>query len=393
MRPQLLLTYDFPPTDGSAARWMGALARHWPRGELVVSTGQVQESEEFDEQLSNRVDRLAVPVRRLKTLQGILAWSRHASVLTRALDPDFIWCGALKPAAYPAKWVRERMGTPFGVIAHAPELLLLRHQTHRSVIRRRVARGLLDAASVVVTSNAWTRELCLSVLGELGVSLAEDRVRIVPLGTDPEFFHPGIDTSGVRGKYHLETGRWLLTVTRPPWRGVEAVLQAVAAAPAGLDVRYAVVQAGDPSGELKALVKKLGIVSQVRLLGNVPDTDHPALFNVATAYVGLTRQPGLDVEGMGSPFVDAAASGLPILAARGSDMPDLVVDGETGLLVDPDRPAEVLQGITRLLDAKVATPMGRAARARVEALQSWERVVGSLRSIATEFATDIARSG
>jgi glycosyltransferase involved in cell wall biosynthesis len=393
MRPQLLLTCDFPPMEGGAARWMGALARHWPRGELVVSTGQVPESEEFDEQLPNRVDRLAVPVRRLRTLQGILAWSRHASVLTRALDPDFIWCGALKPAAYPAKWVRERAGTPFGVIAHAPELLLLRHQTHRSVIRKRVARGLLDAASVVATSSAWTRDLCLSVLGELGVSLAEDRVRVVPLGTDPDFFRPGIDCAAVREKYRLDEGRWVLTVTRPPYRGIEAVLQAIAAAPAGLDLRYLVVQAGEAQTELKALVKKSGVGAQVRILANVPESDHPALCNVASAYVGLSRQPGLDVEGIGSPFVDAAASGLPILAARGGDMPELVVDGETGLLADPDRTADVLGAIKRLLDPGIGAPMGRAGRARVEGVQGWERVVGSLRAIGSEFAGDVAISG
>ena len=38
MRPQLLLTYDFPPMSGGIARWMGELARRYPQGELVVST-------------------------------------------------------------------------------------------------------------------------------------------------------------------------------------------------------------------------------------------------------------------------------------------------------------------------------------------------------------------
>jgi len=125
MRPQLLLTYDFPPMGGGIARWMGELARRYPQGSLVVSTGQFPGSEEVDERLPNRVDRLSVPARRLKTLQGVLAWSRHASLLTRTLDPEFIWCGTLKPAAYAAKWVRERVGTPFGVIAHGNDFLIL----------------------------------------------------------------------------------------------------------------------------------------------------------------------------------------------------------------------------------------------------------------------------
>ena len=126
--------------------------------------------------------------------------------------------------------MRERLGTPFGVIAHGSDFLTLRHETHRSAIKRRVAKGLLDAASVIVANSNWTRDLCLSVLGELGVSLAEDRVRVVPLGTDPEFFHSGIDTRAVEKKYELEKGRWLLTVAPlAASKGIDTVLQALAA--------------------------------------------------------------------------------------------------------------------------------------------------------------------
>ena len=396
MRPQLLLTYDFPPMGGGIARWMGELARRYPQGSLVVSTGQVPGSDEVDERLPNRVDRLSVPARRLKTLQGVLAWSRQASVLTRTLDPEFIWCGTLKPAAYAAKWVRERVGTPFGVIAHGNDFLILRHQTHRSALKRRVAKGLLDAASVVVANSNWTRELCLSVLGELGVSLPEDRVRVVPLGTDPDFFHPGIDTSGVRSKYDLEPGRWLLTVTRlVPYKGVDTVLRALATLGAEYgDLRYAVVGSGDALAELKALAKKLGVAQRVRFLTEVPDADLPALYNLATAYVGLSRQSGLDVEGFGISFAEASACARPLVGARSGGIPDAVADGETGLLVNAEQPDEVVQALRRLLnDSRLATALGREGRARVERFQNWDRVTRDLRAIAHEFAGDVARSG
>jgi phosphatidylinositol alpha-1,6-mannosyltransferase len=396
MRPQLLLTYDFPPMGGGIARWMGELARRYPQGSLVVSTGQLPGSDEVDERLPNRVDRVSVPVRRLKTLQGVLAWSRQVSVLTRTLNPEFIWCGTLKPAAYPAKWVRERVGTPFGVIAHGNDFLILRHQTHRSMIKRRVAKGLLDAASVVVANSHWTRDLCLSVLGELGVSLSEDRVRVVPLGTDPEFFRPGVDPSGVREKYDLEPGRWLLSVTRlVPYKGVDTVLQALATLGAEFaDLRYAVVGSGEGLTELKALARKLGVAQRVRFLTDVPDADLPALYNLAAAYVGLSRQAGLDVEGFGISFAEASACGKPVVAARSGGIPDVVADGETGILVDAERPEEVVEALRRVLrDDKLAARLGREGRARVERFQNWDRVTRDLRAIAQEFAGDVARSG
>jgi phosphatidylinositol alpha-1,6-mannosyltransferase len=396
MRPQLLLTPDFPPMSGGIARWMSELARRYPQGELVVSTAQYPDSDEVDERLPNRVDRLAMPVRRLKTLQGILTWSRHVSVLTRTLNAEFIWCGTLKPSAYPAKWVRERLGTPFGVIAHGSDFLTLRHETHRSAIKRRVAAGLLDAASVIVANSHWTRDLCLSVLGELGVSLAEDRVRVVPLGTDPEFFRMGIDTGAVREKYGLGAGTWLLTVAPlAASKGIDTVLQALATGngePA--DLRYVVVGTGGELASLKALAKKLGVTQRVRFLTDVPDADLPALYNLATAYVGLSRQTGLDVEGFGISFAEAAACGLPVIGARSGGIPDVVADGETGLLVNADKPDEVVAAIGRLLkDGKLARRLGNEGRARVERFQNWDRVTRDLRAIAAEFAGDIARSG
>jgi len=396
MRPQLLLTHDFPPMSGGISRWMGELARRYPQGELVVSTAQHPDSDEVDERLPNRVDRLAMPAKRLKTLQGILTWSRHVSVLTRTLNVEFIWCGTLKPSAYPAKWVRERLGTPFGVIAHGSDFLTLRHETHRSAIKRRVAKGLLDAASVIVANSSWTRDLCLSVLGELGVSLAEDRVRVVPLGTDPEFFRSGIDTSAVAKKYDLEKGRWLLTVAPlAASKGIDTVLQALAASEGELaSLNYAVVGAGAELAPLKALAKKLGVTQRVRFLTDVPDADLPALYNLATAYVGLSRQAGLDVEGFGISFAEAAACGLPVIGARSGGIPDVVADGETGLLVNAERPDEVVAAIAKLLkDGQLAGRLGKEGRSRVEKFQNWDRVTRDLRAIATEFAGDIARSG
>lgn len=395
MRPQLLLTHDFPPMSGGISRWMGELARRYPQGELVVSTAQHPDSDEVDERLPNRVDRLAMPAKRLKTLQGILTWSRHVSVLTRTLNVEFIWCGTLKPSAYPAKWVRERLGTPFGVIAHGSDFLTLRHETHRSAIKRRVAKGLLDAASVIVANSSWTRDLCLSVLGELGVSLAEDRVRVVPLGTDPEFFRSGIDTTGVEKKYDLEKGRWLLTVAPlAASKGIDTVLHALAGGAEFDDLRYMVIGAGPELAPLKALAKKLGVTQRVRFLTDVPDADLPALYNLATAYVGLSRQAGLDVEGFGISFAEAAACGLPVIGARSGGIPDVVADGETGLLVNAEKPDEVVAAIGKLLqDRKLAVRLGKEGRSRVEKFQNWDRVTRDLRAIATEFAGDIARSG
>ncbi|HYC31143.1 MAG TPA: hypothetical protein VEB59_02590, partial [Gemmatimonadales bacterium] len=110
MATQLLLTYDFPPIGGGIARWMAELALRYPRSSLVVSTGQHPDAADVDAAFPNAVDRLPIPARRLRTIQGILLWSRRAAVLARSHRAEFLWCGNIKPAAYPAKWVMERIG-------------------------------------------------------------------------------------------------------------------------------------------------------------------------------------------------------------------------------------------------------------------------------------------
>jgi hypothetical protein len=145
MSTQFMLTYDFPPMGGGIARMMGELARRYPAGSLVVSTAQYGNWTEADANLPSVVDRLAIPSRRLRALQGLVLWSRRAAALARALHPEFVWCGNLKPAGYPARWVRQRVGTPYGIIVYGTDLLLLQRRIRRSAIKRQTVKALMDS--------------------------------------------------------------------------------------------------------------------------------------------------------------------------------------------------------------------------------------------------------
>ena len=395
MRPHLLLTYDFPPMGGGVSRWMSELARRYPPGSLVVSTGFMKGDDETDATYPNRVERAFVPSQRLRTIPGLLVWSRHASVLARSTNAEFTWCGTLKPCGYAAKWVMERHGVPYGVLAHGHDFLALRHQTHRSRLKRRVARDLLGAASVVAANSRWTADLVRSVYEELELPAGPDRVRVVPLGTDPDFFRPGVDPAAVRAKFGLEKGRWLLTVSRVvKHKGLDTVIRALALlGPASGDVRYAVVGSGGALAEMKALAKELGVASRVKFLTSVADADLPAIYNAASLYVGMSREVGQDVEGFGIALAEASACALPIVAGRSGGIPEVVSDGETGLLVDAERPEEVATAIARVLgDDSLARRLGSEGRRRVESHLNWDRVARDLRSLGHERAARVAHA-
>ncbi len=168
--PHLLLTYDFPPIGGGLARYMAELARAYPANGLHVSTGTQQGSEAFDETLPGRVHRLATGAKRLRTLPGLVRWSRQAGTLVRSLGVGFVWCGNFKPAAYPARWVELRYGVPYGIIVHGLDMYRVLEQVRRSARKRRVARSLFGGASVVLANSTFTGELTREVLRQSGVA-------------------------------------------------------------------------------------------------------------------------------------------------------------------------------------------------------------------------------
>jgi len=387
--PQLLLTYDFPPIGGGIARWMAELAKRYPPGSLVVSTGQHPDSPDVDSTFPNRIDRLPLAARKLRTLRGLLFWSRRAAVLTRECGAEFIWCGNMKPAAYPAKWTMERLGTPFGVLLHGGDLLILQHQVHQSLLKRRTARALISSAAVLVANSRWTRERCLTLLSELELEAGDDLVQVVPLGADHVFFRPGVDTAAVRERYGLGEGRWLLSVARlSRHKGVDTALKALARLTDRYpDLRYAVVGSGEELAALEEEARQLGVGDRVRFLTEVPDRDLPALYNVAEVYLGVSRLMEQRVEGFGISIVEASACGIPVVAGRSGGIPEAVRDGETGFLVEAERADAVAEAVGRLLDDReLRARFGAAGRRAVETYYNWDRVAGDLARIGREFA-------
>jgi phosphatidyl-myo-inositol dimannoside synthase len=394
MAPQLLLTYDFPPIGGGIARWMAELAKRYPPGTLVVSTGQHPDAPDVDATFPNRVDRLPLPARRLRSLQGLLHWSRRAAVLTRQCGVEFIWCGNMKPASYPAKWTMERLGTPFGVLLHGGDLLILQHQVHQSLLKRRTARALLSSAAVLVANSRWTRECCITLLSELEIESAESHVQVVPLGADHVFFRPGVDTAAVRARYGLGEGRWLLSVARlARHKGVDTALIALSQLRDRFpDLRYAVVGTGEELESLEALAGRLGVADRVRFLTDVPDRDLPAIYNCAEVYLGVSRLMEQRVEGFGISLAEASACGVPVVAGRSGGIPEAVRDGETGMLVDAESPEAVGDALRVLLDdAALRARLGQAGRRSVESYYNWDRVAADLARIGREFARPAVR--
>jgi len=279
---------------------------------------------------------------------------------------------------------------PYSLFLYGADLLSEQHKIRHSAIKRRMARAIFGGAATLIAISNWTRDLALGVLGELGLDGHGQRLRVVHPGTDPMHFRPGVDPRAVRERFGLPDGgtRWLVTVARlQRHKGMDTVIQALPAILARApDVRYAVAGAGPDRERLEKLTHKLGLADRVRFLGGVTDEDLPALYNLASVYVGASRRSErLGVEGFGIALVEASACGLPVVAGNSGGIPDAVRDGETGFLVPPEDPAAFAEAISRVLaDAALAQRMGDSGRRAVETHFNWDRAVRDLRAIEAE---------
>ena len=385
----LLFAHDFPPMGGGIARWMAALADGYPAGTLTVSTGSIAGSAASDKRSPQRIDRVAAAVDRLRTLAGLVTWSRRGVVLARDTSASFAWCDTIRPAGYVAHWTWRRTRLPYGIMVVGNDLLTLRAKlTHRG-FKRRAMQSVLGEAAVFVAISQWTARQCRALLGDLGLDAAAERVRVVPLGTDPVRWRA--DPSGAvefRRRRGLPDGRWLVTVARlVEYKGIDTGIRLVARLRDDHpDLHYAVIGRGPHEAALRALAAELGVTDRVHLLTDVTDAELPAAYSIGEIYLGLTRETLLDVEGFGISFAEAAACGLPVIAARSGGISDAVADGETGLLVDPHNLPAIEASVRNLLgDRILARRLGAAGRDLVERYLNWDRVVREMRAIASEF--------
>lgn len=384
----ILFVYDFPPLGGGIARMMEELARGYPAGELVVSTGSIAGQVEVDHDIPARIDRIPVAVGRLKTLQGRLRWSRRAVRLAREPGARFAWCGTLRPAGYPARWARERTGLPYGVIFYGGDLLILGPKLAQSRLKRWSYRPLLESASVLVAISRWTATLLAELLHDLDLDHLVSRIHIVGLGTSPERFRPDAEAAErFRVGRGLPEGRWLVTVARlVPHKGIDTAIQVLARLGQEYPtLRYAVVGRGSYLDALKNLATELGVADRVHFLTEVSDAELPGAYAMGEVYVGLSRESELEAEGFGISLLEAASTGLPVVAGASGGVADAVADGETGLLVLPNDVEAAADAVRHLLlDPALAHRLGVAGRQRVLERFTWDRVAAEFRRLAAE---------
>jgi phosphatidylinositol alpha-1,6-mannosyltransferase len=143
------------------------------------------------------------------------------------------------------------------------------------------------------------------------------------------------------------------------------------------DACLLLVGEGNDRARIERIAQEAAVLDSVRFLGRVSDERLRTLY----AEVCLFALPGRasmgeapEGEGFGLVFIEAQAAGLPVVAGRAAGAREAVLDGETGLLVDPEDPSDVARAIIALLeDGRRRDDMARAGVEFVATQFSYDR--------------------
>lgn len=234
-------------------------------------------------------------------------------------------------------------------------------------VRRAVHAQLTRAADHVVANAEAIRRMMVDEEG-----LPPRRVSVIHNGLDLPRFDARV-REGLKGPLPDTRGAPVVVhvanMNHPVKRQEDLLTALNILRHAGRPLHAFLVGDGPRRPELERLATQLGVADRVHFLRH--RTDVPALYQRATLGVLCST-----AEGMSNAVMEGMAAGLPMVVTRVGGNTDLVVDGERGLVVAPERPVELAQAFQRLLDnPEEARRMGAKARTFVERELSLVRMV------------------
>jgi phosphatidylinositol alpha-1,6-mannosyltransferase len=364
----LVVTNDFPPRPGGIQSFVHGLVSRLPPEDVVVFTSRWRGCEEWDAEQPYDVVRADTSV-----LLPVAAARRQAVELLRDRGCSAVWFGAAAPLGLLAPALRAAGATMLVATTHGHEVGWAMLPGARGLLRR-----IAGDVDVVTYLGDFTYARLRAALGPHA-----DRLQRLAPGVDATEFRPGRGAR-VRALLGLADRPVVVCVSRlMPRKGQDVLVRALPAIREAIpDAALLLVGGGPSRGDLERQVDRLGLREHVVLTGSVPAADLPSYYGAGDVFAmpARTRLGGLDVEGLGIVYLEAAACGLPVVSGRSGGAPEAVRDGDTGVVVDGASLIEVAAAIAALLaDPARAAAMGERGRTWVEAEWSWDKPVALLR--------------
>jgi phosphatidylinositol alpha-1,6-mannosyltransferase len=369
MARHLLVTNDYPPKTGGIQVYLHELWRRMESGRAVVLTASSHEdAAAFDASSEIVVERVSTSTLFLPTWRAYraieAAIERHQPELV-LIDP-----------AWPLGLLGPRLSRPYGVILHGAEVTI----PSRIPLIASSLRYVLSHARVAICAGSFPEEEARRCAADALCPVVQ-----IPPGVDTSRFVPVDDVRrrAVREQMGFQDDELLVASYSRlvPRKGMDTLIRASAKLRTDYPaLRVAIGGAGRDRARLQRLAAKLK--APVTFLGRVDDELLPSWLAASDLMVMDCRSRwfGLEQEGFGIVFVEAAACGVAQIAGRSGGSHDAVSDGETGIVLEhPRSVADLASAMSSLIDdAERRARYGLVARDAAAREFSWDRLAQAL---------------
>jgi phosphatidylinositol alpha-1,6-mannosyltransferase len=367
----LLVTNDFPPKIGGIQNLLWEWWCRLPPESFAVLTSPHKGSEAFDARQDFEIHRIPEPVLLPHPLMV-----KRINRLAASFGADFI---VLDPAL-PLGLIGPSLNLPYMVVVHGAEVTV----PSRIPGSRQVLSYVLRHAEHVIAAGGYPAAQARDAAGN---QLA---LTVIPPGVDIQRFVPLDDSERNSARDELGVGHdaeLVVGISRlVPRKGFDTLIRAAARLrESHPKLLVAIAGSGRDRDRLQRLARQLN--APVRFLGRVSNDILPKLYGCAdiAAMLCRSRWGGLEQEGFGIVFAEAAACGIPQIAGDSGGAAEAVADGVTGRVVaDPTDVQAVASAIHEVLaNDEMRHAMKLASRQRALELFDYnmlaKRLAGVLR--------------
>ena len=372
LKSLLISSAHFPPVTGGISSYMASVAAALGPEQVCCLTGVPGNGK--DSGLQPRSYRRPAAFAKPRHIQAAGFTAAMLEIMMRE-RPRVVQL-ATADDGYMGLWLRQWLKLPFVVYAHGNEVL---GALESSWPKPRLS---LQQAARVLANSRFTAQL----VEKSGA--APERIEIIHPGCDVDRFQPCKPTMELRQEILGDqwNNRVILSVGNLVVRkGHDLVIRALRRVMESIpDVVYLIVGDGPYRAELEKLALASGVRERVIFAGRVSDERLPEIYGLSDIFAMPSRErmESCDVEGFGIVFLEASACAKAVIAGRSGGMEDAVLNGVTGLLVNPTDVEDIAKALTRLLaNGDFAVRLGQQGRARVGAEFAWPRVANRVRSI------------
>ncbi|MBI5022803.1 MAG: glycosyltransferase family 4 protein [Candidatus Magasanikbacteria bacterium] len=338
-----LITLEFPPQIGGVSRYYDGLVKHWS-GEIKVMPAN-----------------LKCP---LWPHWLPLIW--RVGKIVKKEKIEMLWVGQVLPVGYVALWFKRRKKVPYTVFTHGMDILV----PQKSRWKKYWLKKILFNAELVVANSQFTR----GELIKLGV--VEWRIIVVyPCPVEMKDSSLALLPQNDIEKIILSVGR--LVKRKGFDKVIDVMPRLLKRVP---DLKYVIIGNGPEIAALQNQIAELGLSDNVEILEKVYDKELQEWYNKCTLFALPCRQIGVDVEGFGLVFLEAALAGKPVVAGNSGGAPETIRHGYGGFVIEPDSPDELYQALLKILtDEPFANRLGDYGCDWVSRNFQWEKEIEKLK--------------